>query len=520
MAWSTNKFEDLQIVNRQMTSGGNGMLSIKRHCNTNRQNRHVQMNQQKFPSMQPTNVGGNGGVAKLATLNIGTSASVIGVVIAKESSKSIISKKSGNTRFLLGFVIRDTPTGFVNCTIWGSEHFISDVTSSFIIGDVVKLENVQVQAKATDGSDEKFHLSTPFGYQLMLSENHSNIVLYNGFDVDVYQRLLYIPTKPNTDYYTLEDVNANSQALNGEHINLLVAIRKIGEPREINTKNGRKTKRCEIKLFDETCSSFPLILWGEETVNYALTWSACQTVLFIADVRINFDDFRSCMKATADYKTIFTPNPETAEAKYLHGYVSAQNFTDVDNMVNDQRDPPLEEIKDIIEIEQLATKRDMFSDYAVLYGVITKFDLDVDNVDPFLRRKCPKCKNNVTSDTGYQCSNVNCTQSGLQEFNSTGQVTQHTPEIDCTIPISISDYTGTVYSWLSGNILESLTGWSGQDLMQIAAEERTRIKWQFLLENCKFHIKILNNFKDSERLSVRVLSCCRCNPVEMVKNVP
>lgn len=64
-------------------------------------------------------------------------------------------------------------------------------------------------------------------FYLNLSENHGNISLYNGLDMDGYIPLLYIPTKPTSDYYTLEDVLSNGQNLNGEHINLLAAVRKV-----------------------------------------------------------------------------------------------------------------------------------------------------------------------------------------------------------------------------------------------------------------------------------------------------
>ena len=41
------------------------------------------------------------------------------------------------------------------------------------------------------------------------------------------------------------------------------------------------------------------------------------TVLFVADVRMNYDDFRSCMVATADSKTVFTPNPGNHSIYYI-----------------------------------------------------------------------------------------------------------------------------------------------------------------------------------------------------------
>ena len=64
-------------------------------------------------------------------------------------------------------------------------------------------------------------------FHLTLSENHSSVTLYDGLDLGGYSLLQYIPTKANSDFYILEDVLANGQSLEGEHINLLVAVRKV-----------------------------------------------------------------------------------------------------------------------------------------------------------------------------------------------------------------------------------------------------------------------------------------------------
>lgn len=63
---------------------------------------------------------------------------------------------------------------------------------------------------------------------LSLSENHCNITLYKGQDQGSYQELLHLPTKPNNDFYTLEDILVNGQNLDGDHINILAAVRNVG----------------------------------------------------------------------------------------------------------------------------------------------------------------------------------------------------------------------------------------------------------------------------------------------------
>lgn len=38
-------------------------------------------------------------------------------------------------------MLRDSPTAFVNCTVWGSEDYIKGTARSFCIGDVGKDAN-------------------------------------------------------------------------------------------------------------------------------------------------------------------------------------------------------------------------------------------------------------------------------------------------------------------------------------------------------------------------------------------
>ena len=43
---------------------------------------------------------------------------------------------AGTERHLMSFVLRDSPTAFVNVTCWGGENYIRDLHRSFCIGDV------------------------------------------------------------------------------------------------------------------------------------------------------------------------------------------------------------------------------------------------------------------------------------------------------------------------------------------------------------------------------------------------
>ena len=47
----------------------------------------------------------------------------------------------------------------------------------------------------------------------------------------------------------------------------------------------------------------------------------------------------------------------------------------------------VDQIQEIATVSQLVTRDGITSDYAIVYGIITKFDLDADNVDQFFKRK-------------------------------------------------------------------------------------------------------------------------------------
>ncbi|CAH1795283.1 unnamed protein product [Owenia fusiformis] len=292
--------------------------------------KHPRTHQQNNGGPSTSNAPSSGGKAAISDLSPGVgNTRIVGVILAKEEAKSFTSKKNpGTERFLLNFSIRDSPAQFINATCWGGKEHIHDLAAMFHIGDIVEVINAQIQTKRGDNMDDKFRPWTPSPYVLNISEQHSTVKLYGDWDLSEYNTLLHIPIKPHNDFYTLLDVVTNGQNLNGELINLLVAIKSIGAVKEIVTKSGRHTKRCEIKLFDDTNTTLALVLWDEENINLTVQWTPKDTVLFIADVRVNYDDFRKGMLASANSKTIFTINPDTQEAHSLYQFAQTAEFSE------------------------------------------------------------------------------------------------------------------------------------------------------------------------------------------------
>uniref|UniRef100_A0A3B3UAV0 Meiosis specific with OB-fold n=1 Tax=Poecilia latipinna TaxID=48699 RepID=A0A3B3UAV0_9TELE len=186
---------------------------------------------------------------------------VFGVIIGKTDVRSFPDRKIEIERFTFGFTIRDSAEFFINVSAWGGEAFISGLADSFSIGDCI-IENPLVSTKDPEKGD-KFCPATPH-YRLLLTETHSQVSVC-GDGVERLLPLLHLPVKDSRDFYSLADIVANGQQLDGAVINVLAA-------------------------------------------------------LFVADTKMSFDSFRGSMVATVSSKTIITVNP-TREASLLFSYV-------------------------------------------------------------------------------------------------------------------------------------------------------------------------------------------------------
>ncbi|KAK4813439.1 hypothetical protein QYF61_005387 [Mycteria americana] len=378
---------------------------------------------------------------------------VIGVVIGKTDVRGFPDRKNiGSERYTFSFTIRDSPTYFINVTSWGREEYIRSLSESFRVGDCVTIENPLVQSKEAE-REEKFNPVTPSCYKLLLSENHSVVKMSSCYEMDTkLLSLLHLPVKEPQDYYSLGDIVANGQSLDGRILNVLAAVMSVGEPKYFMTSDKRKGQRCEVKLYDETEMSFPIVCWDNESIQLAQSWIPRETVIFASDVRINFDKFRNCMTATVISKTIITTNP-------------------------------VETIVDVYTVEQLKEKA-LQSDgklepvYGIIYGYISTLDID-DNASKVIRNRCSICRFlvNEMSNTCTFCSDISSdSKSTFASFD---------------ILVDLTDHTGTLYScYLSDCVAEETLGCTVHEFLTLTEDKKTALKWQLLLERSKIYFKV------------------------------
>ncbi|XP_046888445.1 meiosis-specific with OB domain-containing protein [Hypomesus transpacificus] len=436
---------------------------------------------------------------------------VAGVIIGKTDVKSFPDRKNiGFDRFTFGFTVKDSVDYFINVTSWGGEGYINSLSGSFSIGDCVIIENPLVATKDPDKED-KFCPSTPSFYRLLVTEAHSRVCLCA--DTEAIERLLpllHLPVKDPRDFYSLGDIVANGQSLDGSVINILAAVRSIGEPKFFTTSDGRKGQRLEVKLFDDCVPSFSLVCWDREAIQLVQSLLPRETVLFVSDARVGFDSFRNCMAATVNSKTIVTVNPDTKEASLLFSY--AKELSDSGALEEEDRpgDVLVESISDVYTVSELKLRAQENPEgfCGITYSFMSKLDLD-SSVSRVIRSRCSKCRYQVSEDL-QSCNNPSCPAGGQPLSITTG----------FDLLVDVTDHTGTLQScYLNSSAAEKTLGCTPEEFASLTDDERTALKWRFLLERCKIYLKILPSPKSRNGVRGSVLACSLADPGEVKQSL-
>lgn len=66
-------------------------------------------------------------------------------------------------------------------------------------------------------------------YQINVSEGHSVLAPYTGWDYTEFTALAHIPLRPPNDYYPLSDITASGHSLDGSYINILAIVKSVSQ---------------------------------------------------------------------------------------------------------------------------------------------------------------------------------------------------------------------------------------------------------------------------------------------------
>uniref|UniRef100_A0A3B5ADV7 Meiosis specific with OB-fold n=1 Tax=Stegastes partitus TaxID=144197 RepID=A0A3B5ADV7_9TELE len=423
--------------------------------------------------------------------------------------KSFPDRKNSSTdRFTCGFTIKDSPDFFINVSAWGNDTYINGLSNSFSIGDCVTIENPLVATKDLEKGD-RFSPTTPSHYRLLVTEAHSLVSPCADTEtVELLLPLIHLPPKDSSDFYSLVDIVANGQKLDGSVINVLAAVKLVGHIKQFTTSDGRKGQRLEVKLFDDSVSSFPLVCWDREAIQLMQTLIPKKTVLFIADAKISFDSFRSGMVATVTSRSIITVNPDMKEASLLFSYAKQLLESGALDQDETPEDMPVESITDVYTVRQLKQKVQESPEalFGITYSFISKLDLD-SSVSKVIRTRCSRCRF-LASEDMLSCTNQLCPGRD-QAFSAT---------TGFDLMVDVSDHTDTLHACiLSSPVAEKTLGCTTEEFTSLTEDERTAMKMKFLLERCKIYVKVLPLLKTGVRGTI--LSCSLADPGEVKQHM-
>ncbi|XP_068439712.1 meiosis-specific with OB domain-containing protein [Clinocottus analis] len=435
---------------------------------------------------------------------------VAGIIIGKTDVKSFPDRKNiGVDRFTFSFTIKDSPDFFINVAAWGNDGYINGLSNSFHTGDCVIIDNPLVTNKDREKGD-RFCPTTPSLYRLLVSEAHSQVCLCADMStIDRLLPLIHLPAKDSGDFYSLADIVANGQKLDGTVINILAAVRSIGEPKQFTTSDSRTGQRLEVKLFDDSVSSFPLVCWDREAIQLVQTMIPKETVLFIADAKISFDSFRDGMTASVNSKTIITVNPDTREASLLFSYAKEVSESGALDQDEKPEDVPVDSITDVYTVSQLKQKAQENPEafFGITYSFMSRLDLD--SVSKVVKMRCSRCKFLVTEDA-QSCTNLLCSGRDQALLATTG----------FDLPVDFTDHTGTLQACsLRSPVAEKILGCTTEEFTSLRDAERTAMKWKFLLERCKIYVKISSSTKLRSGTRGVVLACSVADPGEVKQHM-
>uniref|UniRef100_A0A665WS49 Methionine sulfoxide reductase B1b n=1 Tax=Echeneis naucrates TaxID=173247 RepID=A0A665WS49_ECHNA len=229
--------------------------------------------------------------------------------------------------------------------------------------------------------------------------------------------------------------------------------------------------------------------WDREVIQLVQTWIPKETVVFIADAKISFDSFRSGMAATVNSKSIITVNPDTREASLLN--TSNKSNLKLYSFCFPRKETyrcgvtsisAVDSISNVYTVSQLKQKARDNSEtfFGITYSFISKLDLD-SSVSRVIRTQCSRCKFQANEDA-QSCPNQLCPGKDQALSATTGFY----------LLVDFTDHTGTLQACtLRSPVAENTLGCTVNEFTSLTDDERTAMKWKFLLERCKIYVKVL-----------------------------
>ncbi|KAF0290133.1 Meiosis-specific with OB domain-containing protein [Amphibalanus amphitrite] len=409
--------------------------------------------------------------------SLSAACSLAGLVIAKQDPRAVTSKRDPLTQVsVLAFTLRDSVDDTINVASWGSQRHVAVQAGLFHVGDT----------------------STPF--HLKLNESSSVVSLFTG-DARPFRDLWSVPPPPlsTPPPPPLSELSA-SPSVQPVTRSILALVRRVGKPRDVNTRQGRQLQNCEVRLTDPSCNSFGLQLWDAELIRLAQQWTPWETVLLVTDCRIKYDAYRQTAVAVAGSQTVVTPEPRLRAAQALAQFgrrcraersaaeLNSAGDEDINREILETGwiDNHVSSVRDSCSILELEKRLQQLEDVTVSHVVIvpafvTWLPLESDR---YKITRCGRCSRYVPETEG-QCRNPDCVA------GAGGQLQQV-----FSLRVGIADHqAGMEKLLLEGRHAETALGTTLSRFEAMTEAERLDLKHSWLMEHARL---LLRTFGDPE----------------------
>ena len=343
---------------------------------------------------------------------------VVALVINKPDPRKVVMRKDGGERWVSVFTLRDSPSDMINLTVWSSGEEAARLKEEFKVGMVVEVVKPKVLSRdVSGGRDFNPQVTSPF--QLSFQEGRSTLCPHLA-DVPSLTQLLNVPSKASSTFLSINDIVTNSGALKGHYVDMLGAVRKVGEVSRFTRKqDGQEGGVRHVRLFDQTADSLLLSLWDSEFLRMADDWLPREVILFLANARIDWDDYHSSYTLTATSKTVsatlcvrtsinnkylpqvITVNPDTPEAAALVRYAQLADFSPSARLDQFVASAPLSSFNRVVNVVGVQDMQENVVAASeslvpvVVYGFLTQLDLDSDDA---ISLRCGRCGGPMVSN--------------------------------------------------------------------------------------------------------------------------
>ncbi|EDV91960.1 GH24650 [Drosophila grimshawi] len=450
-----------------------------------------------------------------------TNFATVALIIAKSEPNVFLDKLSNEKRGVISFTLRDSKRDIANCKCWGPKASVDEYNAMLQIGDVIDVIGAKVMAimppSFADIGAPRYQPRGTLPFALVINEGQGFLIKHSSDDVAVVQplsQLLHQSHKPTSAALKLSDVRCvapGAEQPPAVYIDLFVAVASLRPVRELKRKvarNGNVLMHClELVVIDD---SYPdgmvLTLWHLDWIKRAQYWQPRKTQLHLIDVRISHSRFYGCPVLSHASCTLIYENPQplSAESQALSTFAATAPLKTFDIFAQTDMDslPAADQIQTQMTVRQIYARaegelKDATSEQftSVLYGMVTKFDID--GFAMCISKKCKACHRLIPYSRN-DCDNEHC----LLEFSlhHSGARFEHFFNIN----IQLSDQTGTLLeARLSGAVAERLLAIKADAFQLLPERRKTDLKWRFLLKY--FEIKLLVRKPAAMRKSLAVI---------------